>query len=294
MSVKIIGHRGARGLLPELSLAGFRKALEIGVDGMEIDVGITADGHVVAYHDYTLNPDITRMASGKWLDSDGAPLGNFTLTQLSQFDIGRINPDSDYQHQFPNQCPVDGSSIPTLEQVVELVKQAATDVMYCIEAKRNPVDPNLTTDLTQFVDTIVAEIHRLDIAAQTVIHSFDWSVIRQVKSVDSNLKVWHLTSQLTMFNTLAHEKYGAWTDGFELKHFDGSIPKMVIAAGGDAWSSDCQSLNSDVIAQAHDLGLEVYCWTVNEISDIERMCQCGVDGIITDYPDRVVQYLNET
>ena len=293
MSAKVIGHRGSRGLLPELSLAGFQKALDLGVDGIEIDVGVTADGHVVAYHDYTLNPNITRTANGKWLQSTGELICTLTLEELGQFDIGRINPDSDYHHEFPQQDSVDGSLIPTLQQIVELVRRNETEVTYCVEAKRSPTRPHLTVGVNEFAETLVSEIHRIGIAAQTIIQAFDWSVIRQIKSIDSSLRIWHLTSRLAQFNTVDDDKFGVWTDGFELNHYGGSIPKMVLAARGDVWCSDYQSLSADAVGEAHDLGLAVYCWTVNETRDFERMFQAQVDGMISDYPDRLIRFVED-
>ena len=82
------GHRGARGLFPENTLAGFAGALEIGVDALELDVAMTADGVVVVSHDAALNPDITRTSDGVWLARHGQPIRSLRAAELARYDVG--------------------------------------------------------------------------------------------------------------------------------------------------------------------------------------------------------------
>ena len=89
MAFDLQGHRGARGLAPENTLAGFRQALAVGVTTLELDVGVTADGHVVIAHDPRLNPDLARDAAGAWISAPGPALQTLTLAELQRFDIGR-------------------------------------------------------------------------------------------------------------------------------------------------------------------------------------------------------------
>ena len=95
------GHRGARGLRPENTLAAFRHALEIGVSTLELDCGVTRDGVVVVSHDSALNPDITRGADGKFLEGAGAPLVTLTYEQLGPTTSAALRPGSDYAARFP-------------------------------------------------------------------------------------------------------------------------------------------------------------------------------------------------
>ena len=82
-----------------------------------------------------------------------------------------------------------------------------------------------------------------------------------------------------------------WTDGMLLSDYGGSVPNMVKAAGGTDWHADYESLSADPIAEAHSLGIRVCAWTVNQHSDYERLVNAGIDGIITDYPDRLIEFL---
>ena len=94
------GHRGARGLLPENTLPSFQRALELGVTTLELDIAITKDGVLVIHHDPTLNPDITRDASGRFLEQRGPAINSLTWAQLQTYDVGRIKPGTDYARQF--------------------------------------------------------------------------------------------------------------------------------------------------------------------------------------------------
>ena len=118
------GHRGARGLLPENTLPAFRKALELGVDTIECDMAVTKDGVVVVYHDQRLNPDITRGPDGKWLEKSTPTLHELTFAELQKYDVGRIRPGTKYAADFPDQVPADGTRIPRLAELFDLLKAA--------------------------------------------------------------------------------------------------------------------------------------------------------------------------
>ena len=98
----VIGHRGAAGLAPENTLAAFTRAWKICVDAVELDVQLSADGEVVVHHDYRLKPEITRSATGDWLNGSlGPTIKYLTLAQLKTYDVGRLKPDTVYWRQYP-------------------------------------------------------------------------------------------------------------------------------------------------------------------------------------------------
>ena len=111
------GHRGARGLAPENTLAGFELALRLGVTTLEMDLAVTRDEVVVLHHDRRLNPDVTRDSSGCWLAGPGLLIRDLTFDELQAFDVGRIDPACAYSRQFPRQKPVDGARIPRLRDL---------------------------------------------------------------------------------------------------------------------------------------------------------------------------------
>ena len=150
------GHRGARGLAPENTLAGFEQALSIGVSTLEFDVVLSADGVPVVSHDTAPNPDITRGASGQWLKSRGRPFNTLSLDEIASFDVGRINPGSRYARDFASQRPVDGERIPTLAALFKRVKTLRADhTRFNIELKTDPTRPDLTVDPVRFARQLI-------------------------------------------------------------------------------------------------------------------------------------------
>jgi len=95
------GHRGARGLAPENTLAAFARALSLGVTSLELDTVVTADGVVVVSHDALLNPELTRDAEGRWLEAPGPAIFGLTAEALRRYDVGRARPGSRTALAFP-------------------------------------------------------------------------------------------------------------------------------------------------------------------------------------------------
>lgn len=140
-SFTLYGHRGARGLVPENSIPGYEKAIKLGVDFVDMDVGMTKDKVMVVQHDLTLDPHITRDKNGTWI-TQATPINQITLEELQQYDIGRIHPNTKYSGYFPNQQPIDGTHIPTLKQAIQYVKSQGGDkIKFQIEIKNEPTHP---------------------------------------------------------------------------------------------------------------------------------------------------------
>src|SRR5947207_1788506 len=139
------GHRGARGLAPENTLVAFAKGLAIGVTTLEMDAAITKDDVVVVSHDPAFTPAITRGPDGRFLDARGPLIRSLTYAETQRYDVGRINPASNYAKTFPDQVPVDGTRLPRLSEVFDLVKRSGNkDVQFDIETKVFPLAPEDT------------------------------------------------------------------------------------------------------------------------------------------------------
>lgn len=123
------GHRGARGLAPENTLPAFAAALAVGVSTLELDTAVTKDGVVVIHHDRRLNPDIARGPDGRWVEAPAPLIHALTYAELQRFDVGRLRPGSKFAQQFPEQQPADGTRIPRLADLFDLVKQAGNETV---------------------------------------------------------------------------------------------------------------------------------------------------------------------
>ena len=155
-ALEIHGHRGARGLLPENTIPAFEHAIELGVDVLELDLGMTRDGIPVAHHDRALDPDRTRDATGAWLTPPGPFLNSLALAELSEFDVGRVRPGSKAAQRFPKQNPRDGTRIPTLAEVLALGRRSdAGTVRFNIETKVTPLAPEETAGPEEFARAVV-------------------------------------------------------------------------------------------------------------------------------------------
>jgi len=289
------GHRGTRGLAPENTLPAFAKALEIGVTTLELDTGITRDGVVVVSHDTVLNPDHTRGPDGQWLATPGPAIHELTYAELQRYDVGRLKPDTAYAKRYPEQVAVDGTRIPRLADVFALARDSR--VRFNIETKVAPDRPGETLPPEEFVRAVIAEIRRSGMASRSTLQSFDWRTLQVAQREAPAIPTVYLTAQQRfMDNVCTGPAAGnplvaaadcgpsAWTAGFQLRDH-GSVPRMVKAAGGAVWSPWHNDLDAAKVKEAHDLGLKVVAWTVNDPADIQRLLDLGVDGLITDRPD---------
>lgn len=259
------GHRGARGLAPENTLPAFATALATGVATLELDTGVTKDGVVVIHHDRRLNTDIARGPDGNWVEAPAPLIHALSFEELQRYDVGRLRPGSKTAQRFPEQQPADGARIPRLADLFDLVRKSGNEaVRFSIETKLSPQAPEETLPPQAFARALIAEIRKAGVESRTSIESFDWRTLQVVEREAAEIATVYLTGRR----------------GAE------SQPKAVHAAGGRIWSPDHEAMDSAAMVEARAFGLRVIPWTVNEPAAIERVLDLGVDGLITDYPDR--------
>jgi glycerophosphoryl diester phosphodiesterase len=272
------GHRGARGLAPENTLAGCAAALAAGVTSIEIDVALTADGVVVLSHDPVLDPDLTRGPDGRWIDPPGARIRDLRFDDLARLDVGRARPGSAVARAQPDQMPQDGAGMPTLDAVFAATAAAAT-VVIDVEIKTDPRDPDLTSAPEAVADAVMASAHRSGAMARLAVRSFDWRSLFHMQVRFPNVPLGWLSEPGTC--------NADWQGRYARP--GGSTPEAVAAAAGGTpgalWAPAHDSLTEAEIAKAHGLGLRVVPWTVNAADDMARLIRWGVDGLCTDRPD---------
>jgi glycerophosphoryl diester phosphodiesterase len=281
------GHRGARGLAPENTMAAFQRALAIGVTTIETDLAVTKDGALVLSHDPSLNPDLVRGPDGAWLAAKGPPINTLTLSELTRYDVGRINPASAYARQFPEQQPADGQQIPTLADLFAL--GAGKAVRFNIETKLTPTNPAETPDPATFARLTVEVVRNVGVADRVTVQSFDWRTLAEVKKIAPEIATSCLTIESASDDTVQRGAAAGsrWHAGLKLADHGQSLPRLVKAAGCGTWSMFWRNLTPELVKEAQALGLKVLPWTVNDPADMTRLVEWRVDGIITDYPDRL-------
>lgn len=286
MAFDLEAHRGGRALLPENTLPAFANALSMGVDTLELDVGVTADGEIVVSHERGLNPDLARSAGGTYIAPPGTPFVKLRLDEVRTYDVGQIRPDSAYAKQFPGQRAVPGTRIPTLSELFALVRKSGNSrVHFNIETKIDPNHPDETLDPQAFVTKLLGLIEAETFSDRVMIQSFDWRTLQLVQQQAPKIPTVYLTLQRGLGQTVALDKATNWTAGFSPAEHGGSLPRTIKAAGGAIWSPYFGDVTAALTAEAHELGLRVVVWTVNKREDMVRMIELGVDGIISDRPD---------
>ncbi len=230
---------------------------------------MTRDKVVVIHHDRRLNPDLARGPDGKWVSAPAPTIHSLTFEQLQTYDVGRIRPGSEYARRYPQQKPVDGTRIPRLEELFSLTR--SKKIRFNIETKLVPEAPDETLAPEPFARALIAEVRKAGVAARTTIQSFDFRTLAVVQREAPEIATAYLTSG----------KKGE------------AVPRMVHEAKGAIWSPNFQDLDVRALAVAHELRVKVIPWTVNEPADIRRVLEMKVDGIISDYPDRVLEELKK-
>ncbi len=272
-----IAHRGGAKLWPENTLFAFEQAASAGFDGAELDVQLTSDGKVVVFHDLLLKPELCRHSDGRWLSArERRPISELSWPELSRFDVGRIKPRTLYAQRHRVKHPRDGERMPLLSEVIAGVRREKTDFKLFIELKTSGEDRGMA-----LAEAVVAELRKTDFTRNAVLVGFDWASLLHAKTIAPDLPCWFTTKRR------APHTARSWAGGFHPSKFKGSIPQAITRAGGDGWFASRTQVTRARIEEAHALGLKIAVWTVNDTRTMRGLKRLGVDGIVTDRPDRL-------
>lgn len=271
--VDIQGHRGARGLLPENSIPGFLQALDLGVTTLEMDLVISADRQVVVSHDPVMSPVICRHPDGRPVEeADDVRLFALQMDEIALFDCGtRAHPS------FPDQQLIPVSK-PLLRDVIRAAEAHAREngreaPLYNVETKSRPDgDGVYHPDPQTFVDLVIRVLLEEGVADRSTLQSFDPRTLAAAAGAG-----WAYETAI-----LVGEEQAEWLEQpmEEWRGILGFQPTIL----SPAW----KRVNERLVARAHEHGMKVIPWTVNNPLDMQRMMALDVDGLITDYPDRIV------
>jgi len=267
----IQGHRGARGLKPENTIPAFLLALELGVTTVELDVVITKDKRVVVSHE-------PWMSSAICLDSQGNAYGEkeekqFNIYELTYEEVSAFDCGSKGNDGFPDQEKVSVSK-PLLRDVIVAVERqiksnSSYEVDYNIEIKSAPEgDKKFHPSIEEYSDLVYNLVDEYIPLDRVVIQSFDFRV----------LKYWHKKYPEVRLSALVDQA----------KSVDADLEKLGFKPS--IYSPDFRYLSRREVNYLHQQKIRVIPWTVNEISDMLSLKGMGVDGFITDYPDRANKY----
>ncbi|WP_170415894.1 glycerophosphodiester phosphodiesterase family protein [Ruegeria atlantica] len=290
--IRVVGHRGARGVLPENSMIGFDFSLSIDVPLLEFDVVLTADDVPVITHNHRLHAPTFRDTTGRFLAGEEPKVSSLTVEQIQQFDIGRLDGQSAYGRRFPDQAQLDGIRVPTLMNLLELVESPKYgNACLMLELKS---DPDLAHDAShrqKFVKCVLQELRAKSMSSRAVLHSFDWNLLEECQHQAPDMPSSYLTQLPDNSDDVGEDSSKAVCPDFRGRRDE--IPVLVKEAGGSLWCPYFADVTAENVALAKELGLCVAVWTVNEHDDICRMIELGVDAIVSDYPGRVQRHLSD-
>jgi glycerophosphoryl diester phosphodiesterase len=293
-------HRGGLGLTTESTLAGFAKAIELGVTTLELDTQVTEDEYVVVTHDRQISAvkcqDTAPAFPG---DTEFPYVGDF-ITNLTLAQVKTVNCGYQQLPGFPSQEVVSGPMI-ELRDVFDLVKSyKAKKLILNIETKVEAGAPTQTAPRELFVRRVWEEIRDAGMSKQVTIQSFDWGALMTMHRLAPELPLVALTNR--DFLQVGQPGASPWLGGIDADDFGGDFVAAAASIEGVEALSPVQGFpqngtisdpgfvpypDAKMIADAHARGLEVIPWTIDDPATMDYFIDLGVDGIITDYPDRL-------
>lgn len=264
------GHRGCRGLYPENTIPAFINAVKLGVNTLEMDIVVSKDGKLVISHDPVMNdvictkPDGTPVTAG---EKENFKIYNLTYDEIKKFDCGlRGNPKFPEQHKMAVHKPL-------LSDVIDSVEKYIADnhlpaVKYNIETKSTVAgDDVYTPKPAVFTKMFYDVVKQKGVINKCILQSFDVRTLQEMKKIDPSFTIALLIG--------------------DLQSLDKNLQQLGFKP--DIYSPEELLVNKKLIAECHKRGIKILPWTVNKEKDMKRLKNMGVDGIISDYPDRLIK-----
>jgi glycerophosphoryl diester phosphodiesterase len=255
--ILVHGHRGARAVRPENTMAAFEYAIGAGADAIELDLATTRDNVVVVSHDPALHPPACR-----------GPRPEAVVRQMELAEVRRWDCGATRNPEFPRQRLAPGSRIPTLDEVLDLAPRGRFD--FNIEAKIYPDRPELTPSPEEFARLVLASVRKRGLRERVIFQSFDFRILHAMMALDPAVRRAGLYS-------------GPPRD----------FPAIAKESGAGIVAPEKALVTPARVRAAHDAGLQVVPWTANTPEEWDRLAAAGVDAIITDDPAALLDFLRK-
>ncbi len=270
------GHRGARGLYPENTLPAFKAAMDHGMTTIELDTVLTKDKQLIIHHDDNLNPEICKWSNGANVES--LPVKNFTVAELKELDCGSLK-----NSRFPEQTLVPGTKLSTLKEFFQYVKNYESEkkvtkpFLYNIETKLNEKDYS-NEEVLDYARVMVNTIEEAKVVKQATVQSFVLEVLPEIKKLNSEI------STSALFVPTKWE-YLLLSLGIESPR--NTIIEKTKEVKAEIISPYHEYVSAQFVRSCKESKIRVIPWTVNDKDLMRKLINLGVDGIISDYPDRL-------
>lgn len=281
-SIEVQGHRGARGLYPENTLPAFAAAIEAGTHTLELDLHVTKDGEIIIHHDYFVDD---------WLveETDRASkIPQMLIRDLKLSELKKIDCGNKINLNFPKQQRIPGTSIPTLDELFELINDSssphANTVKLNLEIKRDPRYPELTINARELAAKIIAKVHTAGFSQRVYYSSFDPEILSELHALDPEAELGFIFNA----DSMALVKRLSPDNPMNLLIYLATSFDANIISPEHALLTDEKTVRA-----MQNAGFRVVPWTVNSEEEWRRCIEMGVDGLITDYPQDLLSYLNK-
>jgi glycerophosphoryl diester phosphodiesterase len=262
-TIRVIGHRGCRGVMPENTISGFQRAFEDGADGIEWDVVVNGEGKLVVSHEPYFHKDFCLEKNGETITNEK----KYNIYKMTQEEIEAFDCGSKMHNNFPEQKKFKATK-PLLKEVVELLPVQAYGKLILFEIKSDEPEYGISQPFPEdYVDLILAEVEAYRFT-NIVYMSFDKNIIEALHKKAPELRLAYLTY-------LPSKSAKSYLKELSFKPFALGMFHMTI--------------NKRKLKQLRSNNVQVYAWTVNESKTAHNMMDLGIDAIITDYPRLIIQ-----
>ena len=259
---KIFGHRGCRGILPENSIIGFQKAIELGADGIEFDVVVNKDKQIVISHAPYMEQKYCLLPDGRKIKREK----EFNLFQMTQMEIEKFDCGSKFHSNFPKQKKLKTHK-PLLQEIFNKVDLSEVMILFEIKSEKRYYGKYQPHPI-EYIDIILEEISNYPLRNNIVFMSFDANIINELHNRAPQYRLVYLT----------------YTPFKSVKSCIKDLTNLPYAIGMYK-----PTISKKEIKKAHELGIAVFAWTVNSHKDFEQLKRYEIDGIITDYPGAFIK-----
>lgn len=271
----IQGHRGARGLYPENTITAFLEAVKLGVNTLEMDVVISKDSKVVVSHEAWMNEVFCTRPDGRKVEKNSKEKYNLyemPYDEIKKFDCGiRGNNEFPFQKKISEHKPLLSEVFIKTEAYIK--KNNFRDTFYNIEIKTEPgTEVVFNPEPKKFVELVHHEIMKYNLTHRCRIQSFDTMILEETRRISPKTEIGLLVENEEPLET--------------------NLAKLNFTP--DTYSPYYQKVNSEMVQALKQRGIKIVPWTVNEIPEMKMMLGLNVDGIITDYPDRLINLIKQT
>ena len=259
-TIMVVGHRGCRGVMPENTIEGFREAIKRGVDGIEWDVVVNNQGQLVISHEPYFHKDFCFNSQGDPIEDET----RYNIYRMSQMQIKGFDCGTKFHKGFPEQQKIKASK-PLLKEVMNMVPEIRSKRIF-FEIKSDEPEYGISQPFPEdYASLVLNEVSRYKLRSIRYM-SFDKNILEELHKLDPKLNLVYLS-----------EKKGIKKSLKELSFKPNSVGLYY------------RTINKRTVNILRDLDIGIYAWTVNQIEDGHKMMSFAIDGIITDYPRRIIE-----